>query len=253
MLDEFLWGQVARISPEAPVPVVEIARQSFHLGGAANVAGNVRALGGQAVVAGVVGRRRRGRARARRALAAAGVEDAPGVAGGRPADPRPSRRASSPTTSRWCGRTARTPTTIAAALEERAAGAACARALPAPAARVILSDYQKGVVTAARDEGGAGRWRGGAACRCWSTPRCAHFALYRGVAAGDAEPARRRSRPPASASATTADLRGRGRDDPADAALRGRAHHPRRARHEPLRARAAGRSTSRPRPARSST
>jgi D-glycero-beta-D-manno-heptose-7-phosphate kinase len=55
MLDEFLWGKAARISPEAPVPVVEVARQSFHLGGAANVAGNVRALGGSAVLAGVVG------------------------------------------------------------------------------------------------------------------------------------------------------------------------------------------------------
>ena len=38
MLDEFLWGRVARISPEAPVPVVEITSQTFHLGGAANVA-----------------------------------------------------------------------------------------------------------------------------------------------------------------------------------------------------------------------
>ena len=58
MLDEFLWGKVARISPEAPVPVVAVQRQSFHLGGAANVAGNLRALGGSAVLAGVVGRSR---------------------------------------------------------------------------------------------------------------------------------------------------------------------------------------------------
>jgi len=43
MLDQFLWGKVARISPEAPVPVVEITAETFHLGGAANVAGNVRA------------------------------------------------------------------------------------------------------------------------------------------------------------------------------------------------------------------
>jgi D-beta-D-heptose 7-phosphate kinase/D-beta-D-heptose 1-phosphate adenosyltransferase len=46
---------VARISPEAPVPVVEVQRQTFHLGGAANVAGSLRALGGSAVLAGVVG------------------------------------------------------------------------------------------------------------------------------------------------------------------------------------------------------
>ena len=56
MLDEFLWGSVSRISPEAPVPVVKVTRQSFHLGGAGNVACNVRALGGEAVVVGVVGR-----------------------------------------------------------------------------------------------------------------------------------------------------------------------------------------------------
>jgi len=55
MLDEFLWGKVSRISPEAPVPVVQVERQSFHLGGAGNVAGNVRALGGGAVLTGVVG------------------------------------------------------------------------------------------------------------------------------------------------------------------------------------------------------
>src|ERR1700716_366215 len=55
MLDPFLWGKAARLSPEAPVPVVEIASETFHLGGAANVAGNVRALGGQAVVAGGIG------------------------------------------------------------------------------------------------------------------------------------------------------------------------------------------------------
>jgi bifunctional ADP-heptose synthase (sugar kinase/adenylyltransferase) len=37
MLDEFVWGDVTRISPEAPVPVVDVRRESMHLGGAANV------------------------------------------------------------------------------------------------------------------------------------------------------------------------------------------------------------------------
>jgi rfaE bifunctional protein kinase chain/domain len=73
MLDEFLWGRVSRISPEAPVPVVQVTRQSFHLGGAGNVAANVRSLGGAAVLAGVVGRDAAGE-RVREALAAAGVE-----------------------------------------------------------------------------------------------------------------------------------------------------------------------------------
>jgi len=55
MLDEFIWGDVSRISPEAPVPVVEIKRESTHLGGAANVMANLLSLGAQACVIGVVG------------------------------------------------------------------------------------------------------------------------------------------------------------------------------------------------------
>jgi D-glycero-beta-D-manno-heptose-7-phosphate kinase len=55
MLDEFIWGDVTRISPEAPVPVVNIQRESTHLGGAANVLANIAALGASARVIGVVG------------------------------------------------------------------------------------------------------------------------------------------------------------------------------------------------------
>jgi len=55
MLDEFIWGDVSRISPEAPVPVVNIRRESTRLGGAANVLANVTALGANANVIGVVG------------------------------------------------------------------------------------------------------------------------------------------------------------------------------------------------------
>ncbi len=55
MLDEFVWGDVTRISPEAPVPVVDVRRESVHLGGAANVLANLLALGAHAAVVGVVG------------------------------------------------------------------------------------------------------------------------------------------------------------------------------------------------------
>jgi len=55
MLDEFIWGDVTRISPEAPVPVVNIRGESTRLGGAANVLANVAALGAAARVIGVVG------------------------------------------------------------------------------------------------------------------------------------------------------------------------------------------------------
>ena len=55
MLDRFIWGAVSRISPEAPVPVVEIKTESTRLGGAANVASNVRSLGGIPIPVGIVG------------------------------------------------------------------------------------------------------------------------------------------------------------------------------------------------------
>jgi len=56
MLDEFIWGTVRRISPEAPVPVVEVRGESYILGGAGNVAANVQALGGVAILVGIVGK-----------------------------------------------------------------------------------------------------------------------------------------------------------------------------------------------------
>ena len=56
MLDQFIWGHVSRISPEAPVPVVEFERESFMPGGAANVARNLTALGAGAEIFGVIGR-----------------------------------------------------------------------------------------------------------------------------------------------------------------------------------------------------
>ncbi len=55
MLDEFVWGDVTRISPEAPVPVVDVRRESVRLGGAANVLANLVALGARATVVGVAG------------------------------------------------------------------------------------------------------------------------------------------------------------------------------------------------------
>ncbi len=56
MLDQFIWGNVARISPEAPVPVVDFERESFMPGGAANVARNLTALQVPTALFGVVGR-----------------------------------------------------------------------------------------------------------------------------------------------------------------------------------------------------
>src|SRR3972149_4101889 len=55
VLDHYIWGKVSRISPEAPVPVVNVTRENLLLGGAANVANNIQSLGGKVFVAGVIG------------------------------------------------------------------------------------------------------------------------------------------------------------------------------------------------------
>ncbi|MEW5725840.1 MAG: D-glycero-beta-D-manno-heptose-7-phosphate kinase [Thermodesulfobacteriota bacterium] len=60
MLDEFIWGKVERISPEAPVPVVDVLRETRLLGGAANTVNNIVSAGGRAGLIGVVGRDRAG-------------------------------------------------------------------------------------------------------------------------------------------------------------------------------------------------
>jgi D-glycero-beta-D-manno-heptose-7-phosphate kinase len=56
MLDEYVRGEVSRISPEAPVPVLEVRSREWRLGGAANAAANIQALGGAATLVGVVGK-----------------------------------------------------------------------------------------------------------------------------------------------------------------------------------------------------
>ena len=55
MVDQYIWGKVKRISPEAPVPVVEVTKENLLLGGAANVAHNLQSLGGKVFIAGTIG------------------------------------------------------------------------------------------------------------------------------------------------------------------------------------------------------
>src|SRR5437879_52594 len=75
MLDEYILGDVRRISPEAPVPVIEIHSQTYVPGGAGNVAANVASLGGQALLGSAVGKDHQA-ARLREALAQKGVDPA---------------------------------------------------------------------------------------------------------------------------------------------------------------------------------
>ena len=55
MVDHFIWGKVSRISPEAPVPVVDVQKDSVMLGGSANVLNTIYAMGGRVYMAGVIG------------------------------------------------------------------------------------------------------------------------------------------------------------------------------------------------------
>jgi rfaE bifunctional protein kinase chain/domain len=61
ILDEYIWGDVSRISPEAPVPVVAVQEETKMLGGAANVINNICSLGGESVLCGVIGDDQTGR------------------------------------------------------------------------------------------------------------------------------------------------------------------------------------------------
>ena len=55
MIDSYMWGDVTRISPEAPVPVVSVTKREHRLGGAANVALNIEALGATPIICSVLG------------------------------------------------------------------------------------------------------------------------------------------------------------------------------------------------------
>lgn len=142
MLDEFIWGEVRRISPEAPVPVVEVKRESWHLGGAGNVVSNLLALGAQASPIGLIGddaaghRLRQGFAE-RQASTAGLITDS-----SRPTTVKTRIVAHSQQMLR-ADREDRTP--ISATNEEQVS-AAFQQAL-STASAVIISDYDKGLLT----------------------------------------------------------------------------------------------------------
>src|SRR5712692_3314991 len=144
MLDEFLWGDVTRISPEAPVPVVDIKRESTHLGGAANVLANLLALGANACVIGVIGQdfageRIRSSVREKSALQ---TDDSLIVDDSRPTTIKTRIIAHNQMVVR-ADRELRTP--VNGQTEERIIQAAKAALEKADA--LIISDYDKGVVT----------------------------------------------------------------------------------------------------------
>ncbi len=175
MLDRYFWGDVERISPEAPVPIVHVTRKSRRLGGAANVAANLRALGAHAEVISVRGSDREGREIARmltrRGIASEGLVEAPGR-----------------TTTEKVRIIARSQQIVRADFETDDAVDGCtrraiydrARALAASADALVISDYGKGVVLEQEIATVIAEWRGRKK-PVLVDPHIPHFAWYRGV------------------------------------------------------------------------
>ena len=142
MLDEFVWGDVTRISPEAPVPVVDVRRESMHLGGAANVLANLVALGARGAVVGVVGNDAAGR-RLQSGLSDLGMQDQYLLVDeSRPSTTKTRIIAHSQLVVR-ADRESRSPVT--GKLEEKIVS--CLKDALQKADAFVVSDYDKGVVT----------------------------------------------------------------------------------------------------------
>jgi D-beta-D-heptose 7-phosphate kinase/D-beta-D-heptose 1-phosphate adenosyltransferase len=142
MLDEFIWGEVRRISPEAPVPVVEVKRESWHAGGAGNVVSNLLALGAQAVPIGIIGNDWAGE-RLRERMAEAGAETSFLVVDANRPTTLKTRIVAHHQQMIRADRESRLP--IAESVEEQLIATFTAALKDADA--VIVSDYDKGVLT----------------------------------------------------------------------------------------------------------
>ncbi|HTR49103.1 MAG TPA: D-glycero-beta-D-manno-heptose-7-phosphate kinase [Kofleriaceae bacterium] len=142
MLDEYLKGDVSRISPEAPVPVLEVRSHDYVLGGAGNAAANIQALGGATTLVGVVGRDD-GAALVTERLGHHGITGALVTDPDRPTSQKTRLVAQGQQIVR-VDRERRTPVADAVANDLR--GAIDARVRECEA--VVISDYAKGTVTA---------------------------------------------------------------------------------------------------------
>lgn len=142
MVDQFVWGDVSRISPEAPVPVVEVLRETMMLGGAANVANNLRSLGAEVVLGGIVGVDAMGET-LRELAESRGVDTRAVTADGRPTTVKTRVVAQSQQVVR-VDRESRKPLGSKA----RRALIKALETMASEVDAIIVSDYAKGVVTA---------------------------------------------------------------------------------------------------------
>jgi D-beta-D-heptose 7-phosphate kinase/D-beta-D-heptose 1-phosphate adenosyltransferase len=145
MLDRFIWGDVERISPEAPVPVMRVMAESPGLGGAANVIHNVRSLGAQVTACGVIGRDVAGK-RLVHDLRRAGASTAGIIADKQVQTTQKSRIIARPRHQQIVRLDRENQNPIAEATLKRVREFVLARAKKCDA--VVISDYGKGVVHA---------------------------------------------------------------------------------------------------------
>jgi D-beta-D-heptose 7-phosphate kinase/D-beta-D-heptose 1-phosphate adenosyltransferase len=177
MLDRYVWGDVSRISPEAPVPVVEVTRDSVRFGGAANVAENVASLGASAAVVGVVGDDAAGR-ELLDLLRGRGVDvERVLVDPNRPTTTKTRIIAHSQQVVRADREDASDVSGPASADMESRLNAAVAESDV-----LVVSDYGKGVVTGAVLPGAVARARSAGKIICVD-PKESHFESYVGVTA----------------------------------------------------------------------
>lgn len=141
MIDEWIWGRVSRISPEAPVPVVAVQDHSFTLGGSGNVANNLRALGAAVAFVGVVGQDAEGE-RVRALFAEIDCDTAGLIA----LDDRPTTRKTRVVAHNQQVVRADWESTVPLREADRARVVAAVRAAVRGADAVVLSDYAKGML-----------------------------------------------------------------------------------------------------------
>ena len=146
MLDQFVVGQVSRISPEAPVPVVEYDHDDYRVGGAANVANNVRSLGGRVELVGLTGADSAGQ-RLRHLLTECGIGTSGLVVDPDAAHDHEAAHRDRRATCRWRASTTRATTRPRARRSRRSPSRWIASRRRADA--ILVSDYLKGAVTRA--------------------------------------------------------------------------------------------------------
>jgi D-beta-D-heptose 7-phosphate kinase/D-beta-D-heptose 1-phosphate adenosyltransferase len=177
MLDEFVYGEVSRISPEAPTPVIAAQRSEIHIGGAGNVARNIASLGGRCIFVGLIGKDDAGKRLASALAEHAGIESA------LVCDPsRPTTRKVRFVSEHFSTHMLRADWEQALPASDEVEARLIDAILPhiAPADIVLLSDYAKGVLTARviRHTIDAARKLGK---RVIVDPKSLNWAIYRGA------------------------------------------------------------------------